>query len=110
MRKYLTFIGMLFLGASIIISSLILSKSINGSKQLNSILNGSLTMSSSYDADRDILMPYEAGAMLGYNQDEFIQDIENGKLKGIPCTQVGGHYIFSKKSLEEWVYSKMSIN
>ena len=37
-----------------IISSLILSKSINGSKQLNGILNGSLTMSSSYNTDRDI--------------------------------------------------------
>ena len=55
-------------------------------------------------------MAYEAGAMLGYNQDEFIQDIENGKLKGIAFTQVGGHYIFSKKSLEEWVYSNMSLN
>ena len=106
MRKSLLFIGMLFLGASMIISSLILSKSINENKQLNGVLNGSFTMRDSYDVEKDILMPYDAGAMLGYEQDDFIHDIKSGNLDGIPFTQVGGRYIFSKKALEEWVYSK----
>lgn len=45
--------------------------------------------------------------MLGYEQDALIIDIENGKLEGIPYTKVGGHYIFSKRALEEWVYNKV---
>lgn len=44
--------------------------------------------------------------MLGYDQDALIIDIENGKLEGIPYTKVGGNYIFSKKDIEDWIYSK----
>jgi hypothetical protein len=78
----------------------------NEGKQLNGIFNGSFTMSNAYNADKDILMLYDAGAMLGYDPGEFIQDIKNGKLEGIPFIQVGDRYIFSKKALEEWVYGK----
>ena len=116
MRKNLVFvgmllIGMLFLGASMIISSLILSESIIGNKELNGTLKGNLSgsfiMSESPNVKSDILLPFEAGDILGYQQQEdFIQDIKNGTLEGIPFTQVEGRYIFSKKALEEWVYSK----
>lgn len=106
MKKNLLFIGMLFLGISMIISSLILSVSINQENQLNGILNGTFNMSEYSGIESDIIMPYGAGIILGYDQDTLIQNIENGKLEGIPYTKIGDNYIFSKKALEEWVYSK----
>lgn len=106
MKKNLLFIGILILGISMIVSSIILSKSIKKQTQLNGTLNGTLTMNDSYNIDNDILQTYDAGAMLGYNESDLIRDIENGKLEGLPCTKIGGHYIFSKKALEEWIYNK----
>lgn len=107
MKKNLLFIGMLFLGASMIISSLILSASIKQGNQLTGSLTGSFNMADYSGIDSDILMPYGAGIILGYDPDTLIQDIENGKLEGIPFTKIGDNYIFSKKVLEEWVYSKI---
>lgn len=116
MNKNLLFIGTLFLGASLIASSLIMSKSIDGNKQLIGNLNGLFTLDDSYDnnANKDILMVYDAAAMFGYQEENFIRDIENDRLEGLPFTQIGGRYIFSRKSLEEWLYNrtlmKSSIN
>lgn len=108
MKKNLIFISIIFLGVSMIISSLILSMAIKEGKQLNGILNGSFSTSaySSEERDSDVLMPYDAGYMLGYDQDALIIDIENGKLHGIPYAKLGDNYIFSKKALEDWIYSK----
>lgn len=111
MKRNLIFLGIIFLGVSMIISSIIISKSFSELKNLNCKLNGSLTGSltvsnmDSYYTKSDVLQTYDAGIMLGYEQDVLIQDIESGKLEGIPYTKVGDHYIFSKKALEEWVYN-----
>lgn len=112
MKKDLTFISILFLGISLLISSLIISKSLSISEPtiMNGSLNGSLTLNdtNSYK-NSDVLQVYDAAAMLGYNDyNVLIQDINNGKLKGIPYTVIGNHYMFSKKALEEWIYN-MSI-
>ena len=110
MKKNLLYISIMFLGVSMIISSFILSMAIKEGNQLYGSLNGSLSgsfsMSDSSSKDNDILIPYDAGQMLGYDQDALIIDIENGKLEGIPYAKFGNSYIFSKKALEEWIYSK----
>ena len=108
MKKNLLFIGIIFLGLSMIISSYIISKSLSKSINMNGILNGSLTVSDmdSYNFESDVLQAFNAGRMLGYEADSFIQDINNGKLDGIPYIKLEDHYIFSKKALEEWVYNE----
>jgi hypothetical protein len=95
-----------------IISSFIISKSLSEPTSiygnLNGSINGSITVSNtdSYYNNSDVLQAYDAGVMLGYEYNAFIQDINNGKLEGIPYLEIGDHYIFSKKALEEWVYKK----
>lgn len=111
MNKNFLFISIIFLGLAMLISSFIISKSlsINEPTIMNGNLNGSLTLNDTNSYSRsDVLQASEAGAILGYDYNVFIQDIDNGKLKGIPYIEIGGHYVFSKKALEEWVYN-MSI-
>lgn len=112
MKRNLCFYSVIFLGVSMIISSYIISRSLNELANKNDILNASLTGSlsvsnmESYKNVSDVLQTYDAGIMLGYEQDNLIQDIKSGKLEGIPYIEVGDHYIFSKKALEEWVYNR----
>lgn len=120
MKKNLLFIGILFLGFSMMISSIILSNSMKTPSQLNGILNGSLTMEDSQQYDTgmlqqygtDILQQYDAQILLGYDantedeQRHFIKDIENGPLEGLPYTKINGRYLFSKKAMEEWLYNR----
>lgn len=106
MKKNLLYICIVFLGFSMIISSIILSSAIKEGNQLYGSLSGSFSMSGYSREESDVLIPYSAGQMLGYDQDALIFDIENGKLEGIPYTIVGDNYIFSKKALEDWIYSK----
>ena len=75
---------------------------------MNGNLNGSLTMSDmdSYNFESDVLLAFDAGRMLGYESNSLIQDINNGKLEGIPYIKLKDHYIFSKTALEEWVYNE----
>ena len=91
-----------------IISSYIISKSLSKSINMNGNLNGSLTMSDmdSYNFESDVLLAFDAGRMLGYESNSLIQDINNGKLEGIPYIKLKDHYIFSKTALEEWVYNE----
>lgn len=51
-------------------------------------------------------MPYDAAAMLGFSKDGLISQILNGNPNEIPYIDVSGTYLFSKKALEEWIYSK----
>jgi len=106
-KKNLLFIGFIFLGLSFVISSYIISHSLSNTINTNAAVNGVISVSNSDNTDKnsDVLMPYDAGAMLGYQSDEFIQMIKDGKLEGIPYVDLGDHYIFSKKALEEWVYN-----
>lgn len=111
MKKDLIFIGMIFLGVSMIISSLILSKpQIKQEQFLNTSLNGSLyqnvSSSESNLTSGDILQPYYAGLLLGYDQEDLIAKIIDGTLEGIPYVKIGNHYVFSKKALEEWIYNQ----
>lgn len=106
MKKNLLYISIVFLGVSMIISSIILSRAIKEGNQLNGSLSGSFSMIDNSRKESDVLMPYDAGVMLGYDQDALIIDIENGKLEGIPFAKFGDNYIFSKKALEDWIYNK----
>ncbi len=110
MKKNVLFIGILLLGISMIISSLILSKSISEGKQLNGSLNGTFDISNTTNEEGDILKAYSAGVMLGYDRDDLIKDIDSGNLQGLPFAKIGDQYVFSKKALEEWVYSKSKEN
>jgi hypothetical protein len=80
---------------------------------MNAILNGSLSVVSNSDSNynaNDILQGPDAGAILGYDYNAFIQAIKDGKLEGIPYIDLGDHFVFSKKALEEWVYKIQSNN
>ena len=109
MKKNLLFIGFIFLGLSFVISSYIISHSLSNTINTNATVNGVISVSNSdsdnTDKDSDILILHDAGTMLGYASDELIQMIKDGKLEGIPYVDLGDHYIFSKKALEEWVYN-----
>lgn len=112
----LLFAGMIILGVSIIISSIILSNpKIEQLQNVNSVLNGSLSMnqtmtSSDSGNTSDILKSDDAAIILGYNSSQYlIRDILGGNPEGIPYVLVDKNYLFSKKALEEWVYSK-SLN
>lgn len=118
MKKNLLTIGLIFLGISIIISACIISKPLGGLIYFNHTLAGTLdgTLSveqpdsSNYQINinnkSDILQTEDAGRILGYSDNEkFIRDMGSGELKGIPYTRVSGHYLFSKKALDEWIYS-----
>lgn len=94
-----------------IISSLILANSIKEQTQVRGTFDGSLHMNDLSTPDSysgDILMPYEAGAMLGYDDfNALLQDITAGKIEGIPYTIIANNYVFSKKALEEWLYNRI---
>lgn len=112
MKKNLVSISVMFLGLSIIISSYIISKSLSQITNMSAVLDGSLSVINS-DSDyntnavsqtSDILQAYDAGVILGYEDYVLIQFIRDGKLNGLPYIDLGDHFIFSKKALEEWVY------
>lgn len=70
-----------------IINSLILSNSMKQGNQLTGSLTGSFDMLDYDDnsgIESDILMAYDAGKILGYDQNNLIYEIEVGKLEGIP--------------------------
>jgi len=104
----------IIISVSMIISSVILAKAISEQKQLYGALNTTVTGSLStadlsvHENDKgDIIQLYDAASMLGYNdQNQLAEDIEKGQLKGIPCTKIRNHYVFSRRALEEWLYDK----
>jgi hypothetical protein len=121
MKKDVVLIGIICLGVSMIICSLILSKAIKEQRQsygtLNNQLSGSIEGRLYLEEDdsanqmiieSDILVPYQVGELLGYSDyNLLIIDIEDGKLEGIPYTRIRSNYVFSKKALEDWIYSKV---
>ena len=105
------YISIILLGISFMISSLIIARSLDKlvNKNFFSTINGSLNVSNSdYNnkIESDVLLIYDAEIMLGYEPNTLRQDIQKGKLEGIPYTKVGTQYLFSKKALEEWVYNR----
>lgn len=111
MKKNLLCLSIIFLGISLIISALILSRSrIEYIHTFDGNVHGSLGLLQSStmvnEITDDILVPNEAGSLLGYNGDDLIRDIENGVISDIPYVYIGGEVRFSKKALEEWIYQK----
>lgn len=107
--------GLVFLSIAIIISAVILAFALNRqgvlTGDLNGSLNGSLTLvDSSGLYDSDIIQSYQAAQLLGYQTgpEELITDILQGSLPGIPFTKINNNYIFSRKALEEWIYSRIT--
>lgn len=109
MKKDLLCISIVFLALSMIISAYIISKSLSEETYMNGNLSGALTVMSD-DTNfitSDVLNEEAARAMFGYAYDYLIQMIRDGNLEHIPYIEFGDNYIFSKKALEEWVYSRL---
>ena len=111
MKNNLIFMGLLFLGISMIVSALILSKS--ESKQLHTItgsLNQSVNLTqldSLHNNTSDIILPHDAAIILGYeSQEKLVKDIRDGELQEIPYVLIDNQVRFSKRALEEWIYDK----
>lgn len=114
-------VGLIILGAAIVISALILANSLKKEAFLNGELSGSLQgsfvlqedkpdeeINSSNDIDTKVILSIdEVSIMLGYvNKGDLIKDITSNKLEKFPYLLIGGRFVFNKKSVEEWVYEK----
>jgi len=102
----LIFSGLVILGISMIISSMIFSKGLTTQEH---IINGSLGVNQSihennYGNESEYLPIGEVSALLGYeNVDEFTKDVLNEKLGNIPYVKVNENLIFSRTAFEEWL-------
>lgn len=70
--------------------------------------NGSVTMYEGQNIGRlydEVLSIYEAASYLRMEESILKSTINNGNTIGIPYISTGGQIIFSKKALDEWVYS-----
>lgn len=102
-------ISIFCLSLSIIISASIISKGMqdNGRFIGDGIRQGSFNITDTISQknnnldSKDILSLDEASRYLGISQERLTQVII--KDESIPCVQISGQFIFSKKGLDKWV-------
>lgn len=72
---------------------------------LNTDLSGIINAIESHDANKDALSLAETAKYLGIKEDYFTELFNGGKLDSLPFVTIAGYPIFSKKSLDEWIYN-----
>lgn len=106
-KSLLIFSGLVILGISLIISTLILSNSLSSQ---NHIINGSfgvnqsVTSSDSGARYNEYMAIGEVSSLLGYdNIETFTEDVLDDKLGDLPYINVEGKLIFSRTAFDEWL-------
>lgn len=108
-KEKLLSISIFCLSLSIIISASIISKGMqnNGRFIGDGINQGLFNITNTISQEnnnldsKDILSLDEASQYLGISQERLTQVIIKDEL--IPCVQISGQFIFSKKALDKWV-------
>jgi galactitol-specific phosphotransferase system IIB component len=89
-------ISIIFLGVCLIISSLIIKKSIEN------ILDMQISNTNSQQTVKNIMNLKEAAQYLGVNSKELKHAVETTSV-GIPCVKLDNKYIFTRKGLDKWM-------
>ena len=112
-KKNLLPMSIFALAISIVIGSLIISRSISwsgenirgglsqGAHYINEAINNSVS-SNYYEEERSNINFEEAAAYLGISQAELML-LVNKEEYDIPCVKINGAYIFNKEGLDKWV-------
>lgn len=99
------FLGCCIIGICIIISSLLISKSL----PISTPFPADIAVTTSDDAAefKDYLSEYEVAAFLSISSDDVSKLIESGEIDAYG-TKIGDSYVFSKVALEGWMNDQIS--
>jgi hypothetical protein len=72
---------------------------------LNTDLSGIINAIENHDNNKDALTLEEAAKYIGIKEEYFKELFYSGKLDNLPYVTIAAYPVFSKKSLNEWIYN-----